>query len=171
LDLATLRELLNTPGSHDFPLEHEFYTWAEKYEADLTSLTGRCHNKDVLSKWIDSQLIPLYHKHVGHRVHDPLAFAEASEQIRITHYSDSKVSAVVNTISIILSSLLPIASIFALYFIHNPLARMGAIVLFCSLFSIVLKVIAKAGSVDCFIGTVTFAAVQVVFIASSTVKD
>jgi len=49
-------------------------------------------------------------------------------------------------------------SILALYFIHSPLARIGAIACFTFLFSAVLILIAKARRIDCFAATTVFAA-------------
>jgi hypothetical protein len=125
---------------------------------------------DVLSRWIDSHLLRLYHNKIGHRLHDPISLAEASVPIPITHYSDGKLAATVNAISTILSSLLPTLSIFALYIIQSPLARMAAIVAFSFLFSVVLSVVAKARRVDTFAATTAFAAVQVVFVGT-TISD
>jgi hypothetical protein len=154
-------------GDRGFPRELENTIWSEENEADLTSLTGRYQNLDLFSRWIDSQLLRWYHNKIGHRLRDPISLAEASVQIPITHYSDGKLAATVNAISTILSSLLPTMSIFALYFIPHPLGRMGAILAFSLLFSVVLTVIAKARRVDCFAATTAFAAVAVVFVGTT----
>ena len=122
---------------------------------------------DVLSRWIDSHLLRLYHNKIGRHVHDPISLAEASVQIPVTNYSDGKLAATVNAISTILSSLLPTMSIFALYFIQSQLARMAAIVAFSLLFSVILSVIATARRIDCFAATTAFAAVLVVFVGTA----
>ena len=168
LGLANLREVLDSSGGdRGFPRALENTIWSEANEADLTSLTGRYQKMDLLSRWIDGHLLRWYHNRLGHRLRDPISLAEASVQIPITHYSDGKLSMTVNAISTILSSLLPTMSIFALYFIQRPLARMGTIVAFCLLFSVVLTVIAKAKRFDCFAATTAFAAVQVVFVGTA----
>jgi hypothetical protein len=168
LDLANLREVLDSNcGADGFPRDLENTIWSEKNEVDLTSLTGRYEKMDVLSRWIDSHLLRLYHDKIGRRLHDPLSLAEGSVQIPIVHYSDGKLAATVNAISTILSSLLPTMSIFALYFIQSQLARMAAIVAFSLLFSVILSVVSKAKRVDCFAATTAFAAVQVVFVGTA----
>jgi hypothetical protein len=154
-------------GYRGFPRALESTIWSEENEADLTSLTGRYQKLDLLSKWIDSYLLRWYHKRIGRRLRDPISLTEASIQIPVAHYSDSKLAATVKALSTVLSSLLPTMSIFALYFIQHPLARMGAIVAFSLLFSIVLTVIANARPVDCFAATTAFAAVQVVFVGTT----
>lgn len=141
--------------------------WSEENEGDLTSLTGRHEKLDVLSRWIESQLLRLYHNKIGHRLYDPISLAEASLQRPITHYSDGKLAATVDAISTIFSSLLPTMPIFVLYFIHNPLARMVAIVVFSLIFSVVLTTVTKARRIDCFAATTAFAAVQVVFVGTA----
>jgi hypothetical protein len=154
-------------GDRGFPRDLESTIWSEENEEDLTSLTGRYNKMDIFSRWVDSQLLRWYHNRIGHRLRDPISLAEASVQIPITHYSDSHLAATVNAISTILSSLLPTLSIFALYFIQHPLARMAAIIAFSLLFSVVLTVIAKARRIDCFAATTAFAAVQVVFVGTT----
>lgn len=122
---------------------------------------------DLFSRWIESHLLRFYHNKIGHRLRDPISLAEASVQVPIIHYSDSKLAATVNAISTILSSVVPTMSIVALYFIQGPLARIAAIVVFSLLFSVILTVIAQAKRIDCFSATAAFAAVQVVFVGTA----
>jgi hypothetical protein len=166
--LANLREVLNINGDHrGFPRGLENTIWSEENEADLTSLTDPYSEMDVCSKWIHSHLLRWYHNILGHRLHDPISLAEASVQLPITHYSNRKLTAIVNAMSTIFSPLLPAASMVALFFIQNELARTAAIVAFCLLFSVVLTIITNPRRVDCFTATATFAAVQVVFITTA----
>jgi hypothetical protein len=168
LGLANLRDVLDSNGGQrGFPRDLENTIWSEENETDLTSLADRYPKLDVCSRWIHSHLLRWYHNKLGHRLHDPISLAETSVQIPMTHYSDSKLTAAVNAISTILSSLLPAMSILALYFIHDQLARMVAVVAFCLLFSVVLTLITNAGRVDCFAATAAFAAVQVVFVGTT----
>jgi hypothetical protein len=44
-------------------------------------------------------------------------------------------------------------SIFVLYFVRTPLARLGSIVAFTVLFSAILAIIARARRIDCFAAT------------------
>jgi hypothetical protein len=48
---------------------------------------------------------------------------------------------------------MPTIAIFVLYFIKNTLARLGAILCFSSLFSLVLSVVAKARKIETFAAT------------------
>src|SRR5579871_3321573 len=103
IGLANLREVLDINSSdRGFPRGLENTIWSEKNEADLTSLMDLCPKMDVCSRWIHSHLLRWYHNTLGHHFHDPISLAEKSVQTPITHYSDSKLIATVNTISTIL---------------------------------------------------------------------
>jgi hypothetical protein len=154
-------------GGRGFPRDQEHTIWCEENEVDLTSLTGRYEKMDVFSRWVDSELLGWYHNKLGHRLHDPISLAESGVRIPVTHYSDGKLAIAINALSTILSSLLPTMSIFALFYIPHPVARMAAIVVFSLLFSVVLTLIAKARRIDCFAATTAFAAVQVVFVSTA----
>jgi hypothetical protein len=110
---------------------------------------------DILSRWIGSTLLRLYHDKIGHRLHDLESLPES--QIPIIHYSDRNLGVTVDVISTILSSLVPTMSILALSFVQIPLARTAAIIAFSSLFSVVLRVNTKAGRIECFLATAAFA--------------
>ena len=58
-----------------------------------------------------------------------------------------------NSISTVLSSLLPTASILVLYFVEKPLARLALTMLFNALFSLTLATITKARRIDVFAAT------------------
>lgn len=95
--------------------------------------------------------------------------------------------AAVNAISTLLSALLPSTSIFLLYFLSSPVARLAAIMLFTTVFSSVLSTVTKARRADVFAATTAlvvrsllsathaadafrltrFAAVQAVFVGGS----
>ena len=60
---------------------------------------------------------------------------------------------IVNVLNTILSSLLPSTSIFILYFLAKPVARLCVIMVFTTLFSIVLSAATKARRIDVFAAT------------------
>ena len=112
-------------------------------------------------------MIHWYHNKFGYCWHDPLSHTELSPSPAPFHYyPDSYISVTVSALSTILSSLLPTMSMFALYYIHNSLARIGAIIAFTFLFSVVLTLITNAKRVECFAAASAFAALQVVFVGS-----
>ena len=68
-------------------------------------------------------------------------------------YSDSKAHAAIEVLSTTLASLLPTMSAFVLYFVRSPIARLGGVVAFTILFSVVFAVIARARRAECFAAT------------------
>ncbi|KIX08444.1 uncharacterized protein Z518_03100 [Rhinocladiella mackenziei CBS 650.93] len=172
-DLATVRELLQKPdGSREpFLVAHEFETWDEEYEQDLTSLAGQHTDKDALSKFIDKMLTSVYTPHLGRKYHDPLSVVEAwaGHGVRrpLIHYPDKYVANTIDTLTTILSSALPTLSALAIFTIHDPTSRMIAIVVCTLLFSTVLSLTAKPRRVETFCASAAFAAVLVVFVSGS----
>lgn len=71
----------------------------------------------------------------------------------VWHYKDEGLILFANSISTVLASLLPTASIIALYFVEKPLARLGLTMLFNALFSLTLAAITKARRIDIFAAT------------------
>lgn len=128
-------------------------------------MTARYCDKDVLSKWIDIYVIPVYHKYWGQRHKDPIKVY--GENSSLYYYPDSTVYTTINVLSTIFASLLCTIPIFVLYFVQSPLARLGSILAFTVLFSSVMAVIARAERVQCFAATAAFAAVLVVFVGST----
>lgn len=71
----------------------------------------------------------------------------------VWHYEDAAFVAMVNTISTVLSSLLPTTSILILYMVQRPGARLAIIMGFTALFSLILTTLAKARRIDIFAAT------------------
>jgi len=66
------------------------------------------------------------------------------------------------------ASLLPAISILALYFIHNMLARLGAIMAFSALFSFTLAIFTTAKRIEIFAATAAYVLIlSFIFIFSS----
>ncbi|KIW33686.1 uncharacterized protein PV07_00514 [Cladophialophora immunda] len=172
-DLATLHELLEKPpGSGDsFLTAHEFETWDEENIKDLTSVAGLHTDRDALSRFIDKMAKSVYHKHVGHKFHDPIAVVEAwagaGKHKHIINYPDSYITTTIDTLSTILASVLPTVAAFGIYLINDPKKRMAAIVACTLLFSTVLSLVARPKRAECFAASAAFAAVLVVFVGNS----
>ncbi|EXJ74698.1 uncharacterized protein A1O5_01392 [Cladophialophora psammophila CBS 110553] len=172
-DLATLHELLEkSDGSEEPFLEaHEFETWDEENITDMTSVAGLYTDRDALSRFIDKMVKSVYHKHIGHKFHDPISVAEAwagaAKHKRIINYPDNYITTTIDTLSTILASALPTIAAFGIYLINNPMTRMAAIVACTLLFSTVLSLLARPKRVECYIASAAFAAVLVVFVGNS----
>ncbi|MCJ1462994.1 hypothetical protein MMC07_001598 [Pseudocyphellaria aurata] len=164
--LNILREWLDRPEGGDFFLRgREAETW--KTDADLIALSTRKAEKDVLTRLISERVIPWYHRYWGHRFkvlfsssssitlaeNVPWSTQKDEDFNGVWHYEDATFVAVVNVISIVLSSLLPTTSILVLYGIHKPGVRLAVIMVFTALFSLTLTTVAKAKRIDIFAAT------------------
>lgn len=70
-------------------------------------------------------------------------------------YPDEILIAIADFFTAAISGLLPILSILALYFLKNPVAKIGAIISFNALFTVSLMTTAKCRRVEVFAATAT----------------
>jgi hypothetical protein len=70
-------------------------------------------------------------------------------------YEDARLKAIIEVISTVISSMLPITSIIILYFVRSLPARLGIILGYTALFSIALAILTKARRVEIFAATST----------------
>ena len=90
---------------------------------------------------------------------------QATDEWNSVQKYDSKVFvAVGNTNCMILLSLIPIVSIYALYFLKSTINWLAVITAMSFAFSFVMTVIVQGRHVDVFAAITAFAAVQVVFV-------
>ena len=135
--------------------------WNEDMTDDLVGLSARKSEGDIFTSLITDKLVPIYHRWIGYRL------KENDEQTGLYDYKDTRFNGAVDTISIVLSSLLPPASIFALYYVHRTPVRLGLIMVFSALLAGCLAVFTNAKRVEIFAITVALASVQVVFIGTN----
>ena len=159
-------------GGNGFLHGAEAFMWDKATEKDLTSLSVRLdQEKDPFTSFIQRTAIPAYHALFGQsckqRLHVADPFSGNKNEMPIYEYSDKAIAGIVSTFSTTLSSMIPALSSLALYFITDPLARMGAIIGFTFIFSLTLILVTKATIVECFAATAAFSAVLVVFVSSN----
>ncbi|KIW64272.1 hypothetical protein PV04_09219 [Phialophora macrospora] len=172
-DLSVLRELTEKSDERgeSWLRGCEFDTWEDEHFDDLTSLAGHHEDKDALSRFIDNIVRSVYHRHIGHKRHDPISVIEtwgsAGRPRTIINYPDKHVTTTIDTLSTILASILPTVAALGIYLINNQMKRMAAIVLSTLLFSTTLTLIARPKRVEVFTASAAFAAVLVVFVGNS----
>ncbi|KAG7066448.1 hypothetical protein JMJ76_0000309 [Colletotrichum scovillei] len=84
---------------------------------------------------------------------------------KLNFTSDDRIRNFVRILAVIVSSVLPILSIVALYFIKSQIARLCTIVGFSALCSLALSVLTDARNAEIIATTAAYAAVQVVFVS------
>lgn len=125
------------------------HSWSEDHTHDLLAIHNRS-SRDPLSRWVVNSLIPYLHAKLLHRFKKPLAEDPESE---ICGYEESAVANVMNVLSIVVASMLPIASIVILYFVENMLDRLPIAVAFTGLFALCLALTTRARRVEIFAAT------------------
>jgi len=149
-------------GGDFFLQEIEADPWEPEHSADLIVLTSTEHKNDF-AKYLFDKVARWYHHHLRR----PLTRNRPSGSERwsgFTEYSDDLYVTVGNVTCMVLSSVIPTASIFVLYFVKSMIARLAVITAMSFLFSFIMTVIVRGRRVDVFAATTAFAAVQVVFV-------
>lgn len=138
--------------------------WEESSSKDLVALYPR-REHDQFAQYLSDQIVPWYHRHIGHWRKPECA----GEWDTFSEYDSKVFVAIGNTICMVLSSLIPTASIYALYFLHSTITRLAVIAAMSFVFSFVMTVIVQGRRADVFAATTAFAAVQVVFVGGFTI--
>ncbi|MCJ1401866.1 hypothetical protein MMC11_005083 [Xylographa trunciseda] len=168
---------LPEPSSNDFDFMREFSDeclhppdnaiWRldekGKREYDLVALSTRSDG-DPFSMWFFDKLHPLYHKLFVEGRIEP-------NEMGIYEYDDKSLRRIIANASIIISSLLPLASIFALFFIERPIFGLVFILIFSALFSACLAFATTASRIEIFVATMAIISIQVLFIGSPNAGD
>ncbi|KAG4426053.1 hypothetical protein IFR04_000760 [Cadophora malorum] len=120
---------------------------------------------DVFTAWISESAIPAFHKLWGRFCKEP----ESDEHLRNTVlYSDSSLIRITKLLTTVLACLIPVVSIIILYTVDRMSKRLGIIGAFTATFSFFIGLVTSASLADIFAATAAFAAVQVVFVGSTT---
>jgi hypothetical protein len=164
-DLEFLRDWLERPEGGDFFLEGlEAEPWEEPSSRDLAALCPR-REHDQFAQYLSDMIVPWYHRRIGYRKKpDP-----SREWDTVWEYDKKIFIAIGNTICMMLSSMIPIASIYTLNFLRSSIIRLAVITVMSFVFSFVMTVIVHGRRADIFAATTAFAAVQVVFVTGFNV--
>jgi hypothetical protein len=133
--------------------------WEEHSSRDLVAVCQH-GEQDRFAQYLSNKIIPFYHRHFGCRKRP----GHGGEWDTVWEYESEVFVALGNTICTVLSSLIPVASICALYFLKTTIIRLAVITTMSFVFSFVMTVIVQGRRADVFAATTAFAAVQVVFV-------
>lgn len=160
--LANLIEILDRQPHKNCVHGIESATWTSDNMNDLATLDS---NTDEFAQTICNAFLHPYHSLVGkHR--------KASADLECGQIWDYKIrsfSIAANLICVLISSTLPTASTFALYYVRPMNARLGLISAFNFLFALAMMFIVGRRRGEVFAATAAFAAIQVVFVAGVNV--
>lgn len=83
-------------------------------------------------------------------------------------YDEKRIARVGDAIVATFSAALPTVAILVLYFVKSMLNRIGLVVVFTSVFAAALAIFTNAKRIEIFSATAAFAAVEVVFVGSTS---
>ena len=132
--------------------------WDVPQSKDLMAVNKR---DDRFAAWMANTIVPVYHRRLGHRIHERLDDAVLGPRY---WYDDQRLAVVGNVICTVLSSAIPSSSIVVLYYIQNMPIRLVLIIALSTLFALVMSFVAHDRRYEVFAATTAFAAVQVVFV-------
>ncbi|KAI1151268.1 hypothetical protein F4825DRAFT_451676 [Nemania diffusa] len=158
------RWLRDKEGGDNFLKVTEFNTWEDPEPTKYIVVKKAAIEDDYLTKFISHILLLIFHRLFGHRWKVGKIIDRRSG---LTSYSDTKISRAGSIFAAILSSALPVLSIFVLNNLHSTTLRIAVTLVFTTVFALALAAFSSAKRVEIFAATATFAAVEVVFIGSA----
>lgn len=179
--------LTNSKGGDNFTAKMggtELYIWKPTNVTEYVSLRQPAENSDLFNRFIMRVKARVFHRMFSQKVETGRVVDLESG---LTSYSDSKLIKASNLIAVMVSSALPVLTIFVLNILPSTTLRLGLTVLFTVAFAVVLEIFTSAKRIEIFAATVTwvcytdfvmranmgyrFAAVEVVFIGSALKND
>ncbi|KAI4233711.1 MAG: hypothetical protein LQ349_004235 [Xanthoria aureola] len=147
-DIRFLRTWLSRPGSGDnFLRGREASLWDMNSTDDLVALSKRPGEYDVFTRWIANSILYIFHRYIGHWL---AAQRPNDEEAGFSEYDDSRLMAMLQVLTTLLSSTLPVVSTVALYLVKGMPLRLAMIALFVTLFCGVLAIFTNARRVEIF---------------------
>ncbi|KAK7999403.1 hypothetical protein PG990_012003 [Apiospora arundinis] len=131
------------------------------HQHDLLFLREDTMEDDFLSRLMVGPVLRLFHQFWRFfkrpQPHDEEAVAEQGELTALWNYSDRHVRLVANLVGSGISSLLPMLSIIALFYVKDTLARLGLVCVFTAIFSFFMFLATQCRRVEIFAATAAYA--------------
>jgi len=164
-DTKVLRDWLGREkGGNNFLSGVEDLPWLESETSDLVAVSSR--DFDSITRWTAETLVPwLYRSKILKRA--PIS---GQEELGLVEWNEATYLRTARGVSVVVSSLIPSLAIVILYFIHNLIARILTAMGLSFVFSIALALSTPARPAEIFAASAAFAAVQVVFIGSTSLS-
>lgn len=163
--LENLQGWLRDPkGGQNFLQGAEAFTWDVKETAAYVTLASAYQEADIFTKFTTKVLGLIFHRLIGQKTRTGTVVDEESG---LVSYSDSGMSRASSIVSLMVSSVVPVLTIFALNSVKTTNVRIGLTMLFTAAFAGLLAIFSNAKRVEIFSATAAFAAIEVVFIGSA----
>jgi hypothetical protein len=146
-DLQFLQRWFKDKAMGDYPLVGlDSKVWESSSE-ELLAVKAR-KGADPLAAMFLGRAMIWWHRCAGQRVKKPL-----DEEAQYFEYKDKNMLHAANVIGSIISSLLLVGSMVALYFVNDMLVRLGIVAIFTQLFSLTLICVTSARKIEIFAAT------------------
>lgn len=135
----------------------------DRYEDLITLHVDRLETADKADKftrWASPMVFDKVLPWISDQLHKIL------QNVPYIQFEDDKIDRVIAVIAIAVASILPTASIFALYFIPTTVFRLAFISIFSFVFTLALEIFTTARKIEIFTAAVALASVQAVFIST-----
>lgn len=147
-DLKFLKSWFKSENMGNFPLKgSDEGVWEKATAKDLVAVKPR-KGEDPLGSIFLSRVFLWWHYLVGYKFKKPV-----DEESQYFEYGDKSILRMANVLASIITSTLLVGSIVVLYFVHNPLARLGIIAGFTQMFSLILILATSARKAEVFAAT------------------
>ncbi|KAH4014499.1 hypothetical protein HBI70_177620 [Parastagonospora nodorum] len=167
---AELKRLLSwlsrAKGGNSFLTGDESRVWQGNDTSEYITLFPRDLEDDAFTTFLGGRLLDMYHGIIGYKRRRKYGTGARDSELR--KYSVRRIGKASNVAVAAVSSILPTLVILGLYFVKRMIVRIGLVILFTAIFSVALAVFTSARKVEIFSATAAFAAVEVVFIGSSS---
>ncbi|KAF4949946.1 hypothetical protein FGADI_8547 [Fusarium gaditjirri] len=154
--LKTLQDWLTDPkgGNNFLPKSgtSEHHTWKPEDPSQYVSLHKTAEDSDPFTNFVKDVLVFIFHHLCGERLN---AARVVDVESGLASYSDSSLARASNLFTVIVSSALPVLTIFALNSLETTAQRIGLTVVFTVLFAVILELFTNAKRVEIFATTAT----------------
>lgn len=140
----------DSKGGRNFLQGVESFTWHTQETAAYVSLASTYQESDIFTKFTTKILGLIFHRLIGQKNKTGTVVDEESGMVS---YSDSGMSRASNIVSLMVSSVVPVLTIFALNSVKTTNVRIGLTMLFTAAFAGLLAIFSNAKRVEIFSAT------------------
>lgn len=157
--LRTLQHWLYNPrGGNQFLKGSETFTWDSDDAGQYVCLKQSSSENDIFTRFIKRVMSLVFHRLIGEKIsrNKRGRGKEIDVEAGITSYDEDALDKASNLISIVLSSVMPVITIFALNELETVSQRLGLTVVFTAAFAGLLAVFSTAKRAEIFAATATY---------------
>ncbi|KAI1458917.1 hypothetical protein F4805DRAFT_106702 [Annulohypoxylon moriforme] len=143
--------------------------YSSQHRSDILFLGDEPGDDDLLARFLVGPALEIFHV-CWRTLKTPVPDLESQVPGACTalyQYPDARIRIIVHTLGSIMSTVVPMISIIALYFVDSMPLRLGLVSIFSVIFSVVMSLVTNAKRVEIFAAVAAFASVQVVFISTT----